>query len=137
MASALGGIHASEDADSLPTAEVSHKREGAYYVWTFQEMQNTLTESELLLCSRYWNVRPDGNVDQSHDSQGELVGQNTLCVTSNIDDLAQELGISVDEANGTFQNARTKLLKYREKNRPRPDLDDKIVVSWKIGRAHV
>lgn len=35
-----------------------------------------------------------------------------------------------DEVKKLLKEARNKLLQYRDKTRPRPDLDDKIVVAW-------
>lgn len=130
MLSSLGGINASEDADSLPTAIDKHKREGAYYVWTMDELKGTLTEQEARLCARYWNCRPEGNVDRRADIQGELDGQNTLCVKYDVPDLAKEESIEEQELRKILRDGRQKLLAYREKNRPRPALDDKIVTSW-------
>lgn len=131
MASSFGGINSSEDADSLPTAIDKHKREGAYYVWTLDELKGVLTEQEAEVCSKYWSVQKDGNVDRRFDAQGELVGQNTLCVAYDTTAaLAQEVGLSEDEVTEILRDGRQKLLAHREKSRPRPALDDKIVVSW-------
>lgn len=130
MASSLGGINSSEDADSLPTAIDKHKLEGAYYVWSMDELKGILSEKELEVCAKYWNVQKDGNIDRRFDAQGELVGQNTLCISYELLDLAKELGVSEDETRSILQDGRRKLLDYRENNRPRPALDDKIVVGW-------
>lgn len=130
MASPLGGINSSEDADSLPTAVDQHKREGAYYVWTLDEFKGILTEQETDICAKYWNVRNEGNIDRRFDAQGELVGQNTLCVSYEMGDLAKEVGLDEHEVQRILQSGRQKLRAYREANRPRPALDDKIVVTW-------
>ncbi|KAK4505010.1 hypothetical protein PRZ48_002973 [Zasmidium cellare] len=130
MASSLGGINSAEDADSLPTALDKHKREGAYYVWTHDEFKSILSEEELQVCSTYWGVKPEGNIDRRHDAQGELVGQNTLCVQYEISDLAKELSKSEEEITRILSDGRQKLLSHREKTRPRPALDDKIVTAW-------
>ena len=130
MLSHLGGINSSEDADSLPTAIDKEKREGAYYVWTMDELKGVLTEKEVDVCAKYWKVQKDGNIDQRFDAQGELIGQNTLCVAYETGELAKEMGRAEDEIESILQDGRQKLLAYREKNRPRPALDDKIVVAW-------
>ena len=130
MVSSMGGINASEDADSLPTAIDQHKREGAYYVWTMDEFERILTPEEVNVCAKYWDVRAQGNIDRRHDAQGELIGQNTLCVKYEPAELAKELGMGEEDVKGTLEDGRQKLLAYREKNRPRPALDDKIVTSW-------
>lgn len=130
MASSFGGINASEDADSYPTPNDKHKSEGAFYVWTMDEFKGVLSEQEAEICAKYWDVKPDGNIDQRFDAQGELVGQNTLCVKFEPAELAKEVGISEEDVKRILEDGRQKLLSYREKNRPRPALDDKIVTSW-------
>lgn len=130
MASSIGGICTAADADSLPTATDKHKREGAFYVWTMDEFKEILTEQEARICAKYWNVKPDGNVERRADIQGDLKGQNTLCVVYEIVDLAKEQSLSEDEVAKVIQSARQKLVSYRTKNRPPPALDDKIVTSW-------
>lgn len=130
MLSPLGGINSSEDADSLPTFTDKTKLEGAYYVWTNEEFKSILGEKDAIVCAKYWDVRPEGNVDRRFDSQGELVGQNTLCVKYEPSELAIELSLSEDEVKRTISDGRLKLRAYREKHRPRPALDDKIVTAW-------
>jgi uncharacterized protein YyaL (SSP411 family) len=130
MLSSLGGINASEDADSLPTAVDQEKREGAYYVWTMHAFKGILSEPEARICAKYWNVHPNGNVERRADIQGELEGQNTLCVKYKVADLAKEEGLVEQQVKQILQDGRQKLLAYREKNRPRPALDDKIVTAW-------
>jgi len=131
MQSSLGGIHASEDADSLPRADDHHKREGAFYVWTIDDLNEVLGENEANVCAKYWGVRPEGNVDRRFDHQGELVGKNTLSVQyDDVADLAQELSMREEDVKRILQDGRQKLLAYRELHRPRPSLDDKIVTSW-------
>ncbi|KAK0859001.1 hypothetical protein LTS02_009536 [Friedmanniomyces endolithicus] len=100
MQSSLGGINASEDADSLETEHDHHKLEGAFYVFSMDEFEKILTEGEVKVCAKYWNVQSKGNVDRRYDHQGELVGKNTLCVMYDTPDLAKELNVS-DEEPGT------------------------------------
>jgi uncharacterized protein YyaL (SSP411 family) len=130
MVSELGGINAAEDADSFATSQDKHKREGAYYVWTLDEFKTILSEEEATVCAKYWGVKAEGNVERRFDLQGELIGQNTLCVQYEVSDLATDLSKTEQEISQTIQSGRAKLLAYREENRPRPALDDKIVTSW-------
>ena len=48
--------------------------EGAYYVWTRREFETILGE-DAAVAAAYWNVKKEGNVDASHDIQGELEEQ--------------------------------------------------------------
>ncbi|RMX83276.1 hypothetical protein D0867_16103 [Hortaea werneckii] len=130
MQSALGGFHASEDADSEPTAKDDHKKEGAFYVWSMDEFKEILSEEEVKVCSKYWNVLPEGNIERRFDHQGEMVGKNTLCVSCEVSELAEELGMDVEDVKRSIDSGRSKLLDHRDRNRPRPALDDKIVTAW-------
>lgn len=69
-----GGFYSAEDADSLPTPQSKHTKEGAFYTWTAQELRDVLgADSEIL--EWVYGVKMDGNCDPAHDIQGELTGQ--------------------------------------------------------------
>ena len=42
----LGGFYSAEDADSFPTADSEHKREGAFCVWTWAEVEALLGQEQ-------------------------------------------------------------------------------------------
>ncbi|KAL1306386.1 hypothetical protein AAFC00_005094 [Neodothiora populina] len=129
--SSTGGFHASEDADSAPSAYDSEHKEGAFYVWSSSSFHKAIEDDKMAeICARYWNVREDGNVSPRYDVQSELEGQNTLSVTCTIPELAKEFAISESDAVKSVTTGRAQLLAWRERERPRPHLDDKIVVSW-------
>ncbi|KAH0097247.1 hypothetical protein KCU66_g15976, partial [Aureobasidium melanogenum] len=129
--SPTGGFHASEDADSAPSASEKEHKEGAFYVWSHSEFYKALGDEKLAeMLAKYWNVKPNGNVSSKHDIQGELKGLNTLCVTSSLSELAQQFGLSEQDAAKAVQTGRQRLSDWRDQHRPRPLLDDKIVVSW-------
>lgn len=46
------------------------------------------------------------------------------------EETAQMFGVSVDEVEGVLQRCLAVLKGWREKNRPRPHLDDKVVAAW-------
>ncbi|KAL1601642.1 hypothetical protein SLS60_006557 [Paraconiothyrium brasiliense] len=130
MHSETGGFFSAEDADSLYRSSDKEKREGAFYVWTFKEFQDILGDRDADILARYYNVNDEGNVDPEHDAHDELINQNVLAISSSPADLAKEFALSTEEIEKTLVEGRKKLLKHREKERPRPALDDKIVVSW-------
>lgn len=130
MVSSAGGINASEDADSAISLQDHEKSEGAFYVWTIAELTSLLDQRELEVAMKYWGVQPKGNVDARFDVQGELKGKNTLSVRVAPADLAAHLNTTEHEVTQVIASARQKLLAHREKTRPRPGLDDKIVTSW-------
>ncbi|KAG8252797.1 spermatogenesis-associated protein 20 [Homalodisca vitripennis] len=75
-----GGFYSAEDADSLPTTKCKEKREGAFCVWTNQEICELLDRSVAAnssiklaqLFSFYYNVKPSGNVDPSQGGNQTL-----------------------------------------------------------------
>ncbi|KAJ5023057.1 hypothetical protein J3E71DRAFT_394486 [Bipolaris maydis] len=125
-----GGFYSSEDADSLYRPNDKEKREGAFYVWTLKEFQDILGERDSEILARYYNVKDEGNVAPEHDAHDELINQNVLAITSTPADLAKQFGLSEEKVKRILTEGRQKLLEHRNKERPRPGLDDKIVVSW-------
>jgi uncharacterized protein YyaL (SSP411 family) len=125
-----GGFHSSEDADSLPAANETEKREGAFYVWTMKELKQVLGHRDAGVCARHWGVLADGNVPPQNDPHDEFMNQNVLSVKVTPSKLAKEFGLSEEEVIKIIKTGRQKLGEYREKTRVPPDLDDKIIVSW-------
>ncbi|CAL5218409.1 g85 [Coccomyxa viridis] len=126
-----GGIFSAEDADSIDKA--GKKTEGAYYVWTAQEVDEVLgTDTELgRAFKQHYYVKANGNVDLSprSDPHGEFQGLNCFIERESVEATASALGLSVDEAEQTLAKAR-ELLHARRLERPRPHVDDKIVAAW-------
>jgi uncharacterized protein YyaL (SSP411 family) len=126
-----GGFFSSEDADSLYRSSDKEKREGAFYVWTLKEFQEILGDRDAEILARYYNVRDEGNVAPEHDAHDELINQNVLAINNTTpEDVAKQFALSEDEVKSVLRSGRQKLLDHRNKERPRPALDDKIVVSW-------
>jgi len=130
MHSSTGGFFSAEDADSLYRSADKEKREGAFYVWTLKEFQTVLGDRDADILARFYGVKDEGNVSPEHDAHDELINQNVLAISSTPADLAKEFALSVEEVARILTEGRAKLLEHREKERPRPALDDKIVVSW-------
>ncbi|KAH0542613.1 hypothetical protein FGG08_003021 [Glutinoglossum americanum] len=125
-----GGFFSAEDADSLYRNSDTEKREGAFYVWTRKEFDNILNEREAEVCAKLWNVNRYGNVAPENDAHDEFINQNVLAIVKTPGQLAKDFGMSEEEIVKTIRLGRSKLLEHREKVRPRPNLDDKIVTSW-------
>jgi len=108
-----GGFYSAEDADSAPDpAKPREKSEGAFYIWSYQEIVEVLGEQDGAAFSHHFGVKANGNVDE--DPHGEFTGRNILYQ-------AQE--------GPPDQQSVTKLLEARSR-RPRPHLDDKILTGW-------
>jgi len=130
LAAASGGFYSSEDADSYYAEGDSEKREGAFYVWTEKELQTILGERDADILGRFYNVGAHGNVSPEHDAHDELINQNVLAVSTTPDALAKDLGMTREEVIDVVKRGKAKLLEQRDASRPRPALDDKIVVAW-------
>ncbi|KAF2454493.1 Six-hairpin glycosidase-like protein [Lineolata rhizophorae] len=130
IASLTAGFFSAEDADSLYRPTDKEKREGAFYVWTLKEFQSILGERDAEVCARYYNVLENGNVSPEYDAHDEMMDQNVLAVSKEPEALAKEFGLTKEEVIKIINGGKEKLRAHREKERPRPSLDDKIVVSW-------
>lgn len=133
MRDSCGAFHAAEDADSAP-AVGEEKREGAYWVWTADEVMRVLSEAfpggpEALLFATAYGVEAEGNAQPESDPHGELEGTNTLYRAMPLEQLAETFGLEVSDVEDRLQRARIVMRDVRAK-RPLPHRDDKIVTAW-------
>jgi uncharacterized protein YyaL (SSP411 family) len=129
LTSPEGGFYSAEDADSLPQAGAAEKREGAFYVWTQEEIDRVLASDESLVFRRMYGVERTGNVPSASDPHRELTGQNVLFLQNDLELVAKLTGRSEEEVVQLVSAARQKLRAVRDL-RPRPHLDDKIITAW-------
>ncbi|MCQ9208585.1 MAG: thioredoxin domain-containing protein [Omnitrophica bacterium] len=128
MAHPEGGFYSAEDADSAPEAQYPHqKKEGAFYVWENDEIIKILGKEQGALLSYYFGVKPNGNAFA--DPHGEFKGKNILYLAHNLKETAKHFKKSSAEIEENIQSAKEKLFNIRSQ-RPRPHLDDKILVDW-------
>jgi len=110
-----GGFYSAEDADSVIEPSQPHEKgEGAFYVWTWDEIEALLGEDAAWFCETF-GVERRGNVLE--DPHQEFRGKNILFVARPVDDAAR------------FERCRAILLAARDQ-RIRPHLDDKILTAW-------
>ena len=125
-----GGFYSAEDADSVPPEEADEpnprKTEGAFYLWTQDEIERLLGD-DAALAARRFGIEADGNALQ--DPQGELRGRNVLYVAQSIEDIAARSGRSADDILDVLGRVRETLAAARA-GRPRPHLDDKVLTAW-------
>jgi Highly conserved protein containing a thioredoxin domain len=124
-----GGFFSAEDADSLYEEGRPEHGEGAFYVWTMQQITDALGGDRAAVFCRHYGVEPNGNVDPASDPQGELAGRNVLFQRESVAETAVALGLSDEDVRDALAECRTLLAVGREK-RPRPHLDDKILTAW-------
>jgi hypothetical protein len=128
MTSEEGAFFSAEDADSLPPDAPPGARasEGAFYLWSIDELQRLLGPDAHVFCERY-GVERDGNA--LTDPHGEFTGRNILYEARPIEAIAGETDQSVDDVTTALQRSRDVLLRARD-TRPRPQLDDKVITAW-------
>jgi len=123
-----GGFYSAEDADSAPDAALPHhKEEGAFYLWERAEIEALLEPGEVDVVALHFGVSERGNTIS--DPQGEFGTRNVLYRAVPIETVAEQTGITIEEALRIVEDARARLLTLRA-GRPRPHLDDKVIVSW-------
>jgi len=128
MTSPDGAFYSAEDADSvIDPASPKEKGEGAFYIWTFAEIEQTLGSPLAKIFAYRYGVEPNGNVE--NDPHGEFTGRNILYVRHTIAETAEHFHLPEKDAEAQLQNAVTQLLEVRSK-RVRPHLDDKILTAW-------
>lgn len=130
LAHDAGGFYSSEDADSFYKKGDAEKREGAFYVWTKRELENVLGPQSEPILSAFYNVSSHGNVAPENDAHDEFIDQNVLAIVSNPSSLSSTFGVKEEEVVRIIKEGKAALRAHREKERVRPALDDKIVVSW-------
>lgn len=112
-----GGFYSSLDADSLD--ENGKLEEGAYYVWTEEDLINLLG-TDYKIFQAYFNV----------NSYGHWENGNYVLIRDKSDkEIAEAFNISVAELK-TQINKNLNTLKDERNKRSRPRLDDKILTSW-------
>ena len=117
MTDESGAFYSALDADSENSKGV--KEEGAYYVWTKEELEAIL-KKDFPEFSVYYNI----------NIYGKWEDQNYVLIrTEKTEAIAQELGINPDELIDRINKSHEKLSKERAK-RTKPGLDDKSLTSW-------
>jgi len=137
MCDTEGGFYSAEDADSLPptgqgtnssrSGQAHEKKEGAFYVWGYDEIKIILNEEEAEILNFFYGVLAHGNVRQDpHDEFGD---NNILYIAKDLKKTAHQFQKETSDIQKILNKAREKLFLVRSK-RPRPYLDDKILVDW-------
>jgi uncharacterized protein YyaL (SSP411 family) len=113
-----GGFYSTLDAES-ETAD-GEREEGAFYVWTPEEVHEAVDDADAdLFCDRY-GVTAAGNFEN---------GTTVLTESTSIEALADEYGESVTSVEERLERARERAFEARSE-RPRPPRDEKVLAGW-------
>ena len=119
MTNDQGSFYSSLDADSETTKGGSDLVEGAYYVYTKEELK-TLLNDDFKLFASYYNVNNFGKWEKD----------NYVLVREKTDaEIIEKFSITLKELQQKKKNWKQQLLDFRNK-RPKPRLDDKTLTSW-------
>ncbi|KAK9883237.1 hypothetical protein WA026_001426 [Henosepilachna vigintioctopunctata] len=131
---AYGGIHDHVNGDSYPEQGAKEKREGAFCVWEYSELESLISfdkgdVSAFQLFCHHFGVKKNGNINLEDDPRGEFIQKNILCCFGSYEETAAEFDISVSEVKEILRECLQILHQERQK-RPRPITDTKMVTSW-------
>ena len=119
-----GAFYSAEDADS-------EGREGAFYVWTRDELDEVvgaaLGADAARLARRAFNVETRGNF--ADEASGLRTGENILHLRETAAEVAAALGEEAGAVEDRLEKIR-RVLFERRATRVRPLLDDKILTDW-------
>lgn len=118
--SPFGAFYSAEDADS-------EGKEGEFYLWTYDEIKNYLTEEEFKIAEIVYSFQKEGNFYE--EATGKKNGKNILYISKSFDQLKEELQIEKEDLMRKLEIIRNKLLNRRA-SRVRPLRDEKILTDW-------
>ncbi|RZH67501.1 thioredoxin domain-containing protein [Natrinema altunense] len=114
-----GGFFSTLDAQS-DSPETGEREEGAFYVWTPDEVHDVLEDETdaALFCARY-DITEAGNFE----------GRNQPNRVARVSELAAQFDLADHEILKRLESARKRLFEARQE-RPRPNRDEKILAGW-------
>ncbi len=118
LASPEGGFYSAQDADS-------EGEEGKFYLWTLEEVLDTLSPADADLATHIYGLKAEGNFVES----GRLSGKNILHINEPLEELAPYKGLTLQELIDRLHKIRQALFEAREK-RVHPATDDKVLTDW-------
>jgi uncharacterized protein len=132
MTAPAGYFYASQDADSFTEPTAVEPEEGAFYVWSYSELQQLLTPEELTELQQEFTVTPNGNFEGRNVLQRRNSGKLSVTLETALSKLfIVRYGVS-SESLETFPPARNNQ-EAKTTNWPGriPSVTDtKMIVAW-------
>jgi uncharacterized protein YyaL (SSP411 family) len=118
LAAPQGGFYSAQDADT-------EGEEGKFYLWTTDEVLDTLPPADAELAIHIYGLKPEGNFIEG----GRQSGKNILHIAEPLEELAPYKGLTLQELIDRLHSIREALFEARKK-RVRPAIDDKVLTDW-------
>lgn len=126
MTDEKGGFYSAQDADSVDQTD-SRNKEGAYYLWSCQEITEVLGPQDAKVVLYHFGAAPSGNV--VHDPHGEMAGKNVLSIEHDVPETAGHFQKEANDIQRIIDSSKKKLNEIR-RQKPFPNLDDKVLTDW-------
>ena len=132
MTSPNGYFYAAQDADNFITQEDVEPEEGAFYVWSYSELEELLTSEELTQLQQTFTITPNGNFE----NQNVLQKLNSEQLSDSVEAILEKLFVARYGNNSsaieTFTPARdnTEAKSSNWQGRIPPVTDTKMIVAW-------
>jgi len=122
-----GGFYTAEDADSDDPYSPGEHGEGAFYLWTANDLNEKLGRKAADIFSYRYGVKRGGNVKR--DPMQEFTGRNILYQAHTIEETAGHFKQSSEQIKNILDDSGKVLFNARSE-RKRPHLDDKVITAW-------
>ena len=132
MTAPQGFFYAAQDADNFTTPTAIEPEEGAFYVWSYTELEQLLTSSELAELKKEFTVTPEGNFEGHNVLQRRYSERLSETLEAALAKLFEARYGSKPEALETFPPARNNQEAKTNKwsGRIPPVTDTKMIVAW-------
>lgn len=127
MRDPAGGLYSAEDADSDDPYASGQHGEGAYYLWTEEDIVKTVGARDAKIFNYCYGVEFDGNA--LADPQQEFSGRNILYAAHTPLEAADHFQQPEAEIKKNIRRVARKLF-FKRQQRKRPHLDDKVLTAW-------
>ena len=127
MQDPAGGFYSAEDADSDNPYNPGQQSEGAFYLWTKEDIVKKLGTEAADIFSAKYGIKDGGNVEQ--DPMQEFSGRNILYVAQTNEKVAAHFEQATEQIIESLTTSKEILFKARVQ-RQRPHLDDKVITAW-------
>jgi uncharacterized protein len=127
MHDSAGGFYSAEDADSDNPYDSGHHSEGAFYLWTKEDLDKRLGTEAADIFNTSYGVKDNGNVVQ--DPMKEFLGRNILYKARSNDETATLFKVKTEQITESLAASKKLLFNVRAQRR-RPHLDDKVITAW-------